>query len=496
MSHLSRVSSKLADNITPSRVGTPGSDSGASSDLSRSSSALRSRVDELTFQIREFSVGEKSVPVELLSERADKLLFEEQRLRSSPSPADFGRRSPGSLVSKMDPKAFFKKKSSSLSVTLHPEVICHRADRFLDDEQFREQLNGVQLATGFLKIPTYRGSSTGFEEEDSPRQSELPEDTKDLVEACLAGENPISFEDPKLLAVGGQGTVRKAELLGRIPCVIKKTHGQQELFAREYDIVRLFKGDPRFVQIHAVKDEKEIFYHYVAGGDLSKFWKMENPQNRLTSKHLTKIIKQIADAMRDVHHRGIVHRDLKPANIFLNESGDVIIGDFGLADRVESVTQERYKQADMGTTVYIAFEAYVTGCVTIENCTKRDVWALGMMLWCLFSKGDRAHPCTKPYSTSEKEGLARDPLSSMSVCSGMCKIAALGGFTAGELESQLDPEKLNHYDPHRHILRIMEECLVFDPNQRISMEGIVRFLETLQMEEVSQCELMPNLTEI
>ena len=39
----------------------------------------------------------------------------------------------------------------------------------------------------------------------------------------------------------------------------------------------------------------------------------------------------LADAVAEAHAQGVLHRDIKPSNVFLDEKGDVFLGDFGLA---------------------------------------------------------------------------------------------------------------------------------------------------------------------
>lgn len=103
---------------------------------------------------------------------------------------------------------------------------------------------------------------------------------------------------------------------------------ERERFRREASMIARIEH-PRIVPLY---DHGEIdgtpwmVQRLFSEGDLSRAL-----QKPVAPDDAARWVMGLADAVAEAHAQGVLHRDIKPSNVFLDEKGDVFLGDFGLA---------------------------------------------------------------------------------------------------------------------------------------------------------------------
>jgi serine/threonine-protein kinase len=196
------------------------------------------------------------------------------------------------------------------------------------------------------------------------------------------------------------------EQLADRPVAIKIMH--QRMLPNEGDVER-FEREMRFA---AMMDHPNIVTVYTTGAcDDAPFMVMEYLRGNDLEKALPGgDAEQIAGMGRDVctglayaHRKGVLHRDIKPSNLFLCESGQVKITDFGLA-RAVGGSNLTTTGVLVGTFAYMPPERWRGDPPTFSN----DIWAVGCVLYRLISgRLPRVLPDPADYAAAAMRG---DPI--------------------------------------------------------------------------------------
>lgn len=114
----------------------------------------------------------------------------------------------------------------------------------------------------------------------------------------------------------------------------------------------------------------------LAEGDLSThIRKCREKGQRFPEELVLNWFAQIMLGLKYIHRHNIIHRDLKTSNIFLQENGDLKIGDFGIARVLDATLQNA--ETVVGTPYYMSPEI----CQNHPYSFKSDVWSLGCILY-------------------------------------------------------------------------------------------------------------------
>jgi eukaryotic-like serine/threonine-protein kinase len=160
---------------------------------------------------------------------------------------------------------------------------------------------------------------------------------------------------------------------------------------------------PNIVPVHelSIDEGRPFFTMKILGGEnLGSVIKKMNQaeyQQRYHQQYMLEIFLKVCDAIGFAHSKGILHLDIKPSNIQINEYGEVLICDWGLAKYLDQKSDKSNKV--IGTPGYMAPELIEGG----DLSEKADIYSLGSLLYTIL-----VHKL--PFGGSESETIKQNVL--------------------------------------------------------------------------------------
>lgn len=177
--------------------------------------------------------------------------------------------------------------------------------------------------------------------------------------------------------------------------------------ASERSLMEKIGQHPFLLRMHfAFQTEKNLFIGtpFCPGGDLAAYLRANGDKTfpcreselihlrigdqkkrrvygRLSESQTRMIASEIILGLEHLHKKGIMYRDLKPENVFIDRTGHVKIGDYGLAKNLEESKKTAGDQngtaSVCGTRNYLPPEMLFGRMYSFEA----DLWSLGVMLY-------------------------------------------------------------------------------------------------------------------
>jgi serine/threonine protein kinase len=180
------------------------------------------------------------------------------------------------------------------------------------------------------------------------------------------------YEMESLIAEGGFGQVWRATDTTLLrPVAIKITTVNCISEARRVAQLK----HHGIVTVHDVGNSEGLCYivfDFVDGSTLAEKIRLGS----LTIEQSATIVGHVAEFVQFAHDKGFIHRDIKPSNILLDEQGNPVLADFGIA--VTECELKHEAMTSLGTLAYMAPEQLQSGA-TID--VRTDIYALGVVFY-------------------------------------------------------------------------------------------------------------------
>ena len=199
-----------------------------------------------------------------------------------------------------------------------------------------------------------------------------------------------NYEILEQIGCGGMGVIYRARqrhsrrivAVKRVLSYRADSHGALERFRREAQAVASL-DHPNILPIYEVNESEDglpfFSMKFAEKGSLH-----ENVASfRDDPRKCVQLMAKVARAVEYAHSRGVLHRDIKPGNILLNDRGEPLVSDFGLAKLLDGSSDLTRSLTTLGTAGFIAPEQAdgAPGDVT----PVADVYSLGAVLFNLLA---------------------------------------------------------------------------------------------------------------
>jgi serine/threonine protein kinase/tetratricopeptide (TPR) repeat protein len=299
--------------------------------------------------------------------------MQNRNLRSDPPDRPNSTNQPGvSVPAKGDSSGSHFPVDPDATLVDFPQATSDPEATFVDSDATMVDVDATLVDVGSVRV--------------SPPPSSGPRSARFQVAAPMLQSGDIlggRYEILQMLGEGGMGAVYKArdrELdrfvalklirpeLAANPSILARFK-QELLLSREVthrNVIRIYDlGDADGV--------KFITMEFVEGQDLRS---LIQEKKKFPPEEAVALMQQVCRALEAAHTLGIIHRDLKPQNIMRDQTGRILVMDFGLARMVEGdgMTQTG---ALVGTMEYMSPEQ----ALGKDLDQRSDLYSMGLILY-------------------------------------------------------------------------------------------------------------------